>query len=105
MCYCAWIDWDTVVFAPYQGTVVHIAWTPVAQVSEAVQSKFDNAGSLKGGVVAEHADEDKLCGKAMQVCPFYSSSTRHFWEKTVCHSIFFLFCTARYQLICAPVLG
>ena len=33
------------------------------QVSESVQKEFEAAGSLKGGVVAQNADKDKLCGK------------------------------------------
>lgn len=37
------------------------------QVNQSIQQEFDGAGSLKGGVVAKNADNDKLCGKAMQI--------------------------------------
>lgn len=36
-------------------------------MNQSVQSEYEAAGSLKGGVVAQHADNDKLCGKAMQI--------------------------------------
>ena len=37
------------------------------QTSKEVQEKYDNAGSLKGGVVAQHAEQDLLCRKAMEI--------------------------------------
>lgn len=32
-----------------------------------MHEKFENAGSLKGGVVGQHADQDLLARKAMEI--------------------------------------
>jgi hypothetical protein len=39
----------------------------LAQLSKEMHEKFENAGSMKGGVVGQYADDDLLARKAMEI--------------------------------------
>ncbi|KAI9030350.1 glucokinase [Hyaloraphidium curvatum] len=62
------VSQERVISGPGLATIYeYLSQKHPEKVNKKIQEEFEAAGSLKGGVVAQHADADELCRRAMEI--------------------------------------